>query len=220
MAWPDNTPVIDTTNFLNDSGTVTGASGARNELVTLINRLNQALDSIDAGDTPYTDNNSADLMKKLATGTANDICLLNSNGYPIRAAKTISTTLQNNNTTVPTGAAVKTYVDAEVAGASSFQASCLAIAGGTFASGNNILSVANTVGSPVWTITFSTHFANTSYLVLLTTEDTNGLGTNVEYASVESKTTSVLTVRSSANSVTTLSGVTALGVAVIGTLVA
>jgi len=218
MAWPDNTPVIDTTNFLNDSGTVTGASGARNELVTLINRLNQALDSINAGDTPYTDNNSADLMKKLATGTANDICLLSSNGYPIRAAKTISTTLQNNNTTVPTGAAVKTYVDAEVAGASSFQASCLAIAGGTFASGNNILSVANTVGSPVWTITFSTHFANTSYVVLLTTEDTNGLGTNVEYASVESKTTSVLTVRSSANSVTTLSGVTALGVAVIGTL--
>ena len=218
MAWPDNTPVIDTTNFLNDSGTVTGASGARNELVTLINRLNQALDSINAGDTPYTDNNSADLMKKLATGTANDICLLSSNGYPIRAAKTISTTLQNNNTTVPTGAAVKTYVDAEVAGASSFQASCLAIAGGTFESGNNILSVANTVGSPVWTITFSTHFANTSYVVLLTTEDTNGLGTNVEYASVESKTTSVLTVRSSANSVTTLSGVTALGVAVIGTL--
>ena len=110
MAWPDNTPVIDTTNFLNDSGTVTGASGARSELVTLIDRLNQALDSIDAGDTPYTNNNSADLMKTLASGLNNDIGLVNSTGNPIRSGKTISTSVGADDSTVPTGKAVQTYV--------------------------------------------------------------------------------------------------------------
>ena len=57
MAWPDNTPEIDNTHFLNDTGTVTGTSGARAELNSLIGKLNQALDSIDQGETPWHSGN-------------------------------------------------------------------------------------------------------------------------------------------------------------------
>ena len=73
MAWPDNTTPISNAQFQNDSGTVTGTSGARAELNSLIGKLNQALNSIEAGDTPWTDGNDAPLMKTLANGLDNDI---------------------------------------------------------------------------------------------------------------------------------------------------
>jgi len=214
MAWPDNTPVIDTTNFLNDSGTVTGASGARNELVTLINRLNQALDSIDAGDTPYTDNNSADLMKKLATGTANDICLLNSNGYPIRSAKTISTTVGTTDATVPTGKAVQTYVSANAP--NPFQAyGKLSENGGIFGA-LNIASVSGASGS--WSVTFINPFTDINYVTVITPYDSNTINDGVA-CQIMAQSTTGFTARTYRNDDPySLIGVDFLNVMVLGTL--
>ena len=116
MAWPDNTTPISDTQFQNDSGTVTGGTGARNELLGMIAKLNQALDSIEAGKDPWHTGNDGPLMKVLANGTPNDICLLEATGKPIRSGKTIATSVTATNNTVPTSNAVKAYVDTGLEG--------------------------------------------------------------------------------------------------------
>ena len=173
MAWPDNTPIIDNTEFLNDTGTVTGGSGAREELVTLIARLNQALDSIGDGETPWTDGNDSALMKTLAAGLDNDIGLVDASGNPLRSGKTIATTVNNNNTTVPTGLAVQTYVAANAP--TPFQVKGTCSSAGSIFEGIGIASVSLNANASqsyaIWTVTFNVTFTNNDFVVFLTGED-------------------------------------------------
>ena len=166
MAWPDDT-AIDRNDFTDDADIVTGASGARADLLDLLDRFNLVLASITPGANPLTDQNSGDYMKKVDATTPSEICLLDASGHPIRSQKTIVGAVTGS-ANVPTDAAVKTYVDNGLAAAAPFQASCFGLNSDAFESGNNIASV--DAASGTWTITFTNPFLNENYIVLATPE--------------------------------------------------
>jgi len=115
MAWPDNTPAIPNANFTDDADTVTGGTGARFDLLNLIAKLNQALDSMPAGSVPVTDQNDGGYMKAVTPVNVNEICILDAQGHPLTSNKTHVTALGTTDATVPTSKAVKDAIDAAIA---------------------------------------------------------------------------------------------------------
>ena len=122
--WPD--PIanpIKTAGLEDDSDTITGASGpgtgGRQSLEDNMGVLSSMLNAVDAGSSIVTTANSGTFMKTTNTtgAVANEICRLDTAGKPIKSGTTISTSVLNNNTTVPTGAAVQTYVTGAVGAA-------------------------------------------------------------------------------------------------------
>lgn len=61
-SWPDNT-ALSTLNFDNDSDTVTGASGARNDLLNLIIKINAILAAVTTGADIWHTSNDNDLAR-------------------------------------------------------------------------------------------------------------------------------------------------------------
>ena len=196
MAWPDNVPQINNAQFQNDANTVTGVGGARDELGKaggLIDKLNQALDSIGEGETPWTDGNDAGLMKTLPSGLNNDIGLLDANGNPTRSGKTIASSLSDSQLNVPTGAAVF----AAVQGAGGLQVldvtgdHIIFAAPGTTTVGLMVQWGLASAATAASFITFITEFSVTPYCVMGTVYDT--AGTTQDGLTVESRTSQGVT---------------------------
>lgn len=108
-AWPTDTTPISTTNMDADTDLLTAA---RADILLLTQKFNDVLNSIDDGAVPTSSLNDGSYMKAVTGTVANEICILNADGHPIRSQQTITTTLGTDNTTVPTSGAVNTAISA------------------------------------------------------------------------------------------------------------
>ena len=108
MAWPDTTP-LSRTNLDADADTVTGVDGGRDQIDKAVQRLNSLLNASTQGSVLYTSTNPQP-YQPISGVSQNEIVVGSATGTPAGSNKTISTSVGADDSTVPTGKAVQTYV--------------------------------------------------------------------------------------------------------------